>query len=279
VPSPFDTLVDHGPCRGCPQHRTTGSGCAIVEDGAQVPLDAFLAREPCFLKQDLRRFCERYVSQRPRLLHDAGDLAHETITRLLTDARIRAGGFAKNLHSFLGYLRQVAVRCAITAERHERGRLRCGNCIHFGAWSGVCLAAGHFWTHRAVDIEQDPRRLSPECRSFETRKDDRAMTEEILIRASADPDPARERAEACEAVHAALRELAVQHPRAALVLRALFLDGKRYEDLAGLGYSVRTLKRDRALGLEILRHKLRPFFAESVSRRVVAGRFREQENA
>jgi RNA polymerase sigma factor (sigma-70 family) len=244
-----------------------------------VPLDAFLAREPCFLKQDLRRFCDRYVLQRPRLPRDAGDLLNDTVARLLTDSRVRAGGFARNLRSFLAYVRQVAIRCAITAERHERGRLRCGNCIHYGAYSGVCLAAGQPWTHKAVGVEQDPRKLDPACRSFQTRKDDKALTDEILVRAAAAPDAARERTEIDEAVHAALRELAEQHPRAALVIRALFLDGKRYEDLGALGFSVRTLKRDRALALEILRHKLRPFFAESVSRRVIAGRFGEQENA
>jgi len=290
MPSSVDTLSNHGPCQGCAYHRQTGSGCAIVEktekteqtekpeQDTSVPLDAFLERDPCYLKQELKRFCQRYLSHRPRVPRDADDLFGDTIACLLSEARVRAGGFAYNLRSFMGYVRRVAVRCAITAERRESGRLRCGNCLHYGAWSGKCLASGHAWTHCDVGIEQDPRKLEPPCRQFSTRKGGRALTDELLAVASGGDEEWQDRLDVIDAVHSALRELAQSHPRAALVIRALFLEGKRYEDLGHLGMSTRTLKRDRALALEILQRRLRPFFEEKVAQTSAPERSPRQEN-
>lgn len=256
----MENLTEHEPCRGCPQHRDVGSGCAIVEAASGVPLDEFLRRDPCFLKDWLRRFGERFLEHRPRSLLDPDDLVQDVATRLLGDPNVRAGGFGEGLGAFLAYLRRTATSCAISAERRELGRIRCGNCKHYGVFSGRCLKQGHDWMHREVTATQDPRALSPACKAFEVRRTPAEITpeSEVFLRAKPenDGDP-----EVAEQVIAGLIALAEEHPRAALVVRARLLEGRTYEALAHLGASVRTLKRDYALGLAYLRKRL-AIFAE-----------------
>ena len=277
-----DTLVDHAPCRDCAQHTDEGTGCRVVEEGSAVALDAFLAREPCYLKEHLDRFVRRYLSQRPRSILAPEDLAQEVCVRLLHDDTIRAGGFARGLGGFLAYLRQTAVRSAISVERHERGRIRCGNCRHYAPWSGVCLQEGHVWTHRDVPTSQDPRRLEPPCREYVPRRDPRALGPEVEPAAAASDRFSEDReGELGDAVHEALVELAETHPRAALVVRGRLLDGKTYEALAssrGVAASVRTMKRDFALGVAFLRRKLAAF-SENVAPEPESERSRHPENA
>lgn len=263
-----ESLVDHAPCLDCPQHRLHGAGCAVVESGARVALDAFLARDGCFLKSELEQFARRYLAHRPRSLLDSDDLAQEVASRLLADENVRRGGFALGLAGFLGYLRQVAVRAAITAERSERGRVRCGNCKHFAPYSTRCLKLDHAWTHRAMDSSQDPRRLAPPCRDFNARRDPQPLTldSDSGVHVAGRIDGASvtdsvEQPELLEALHRALIELAGSHPRAALVVRARLLDGRTYEQLAGIGCSIRTMKRDFALGIAFLRKRLAVFAA------------------
>ncbi len=273
-------LIDHRPCRGCPQHIGDRSGCGVVEEGADVRLDEFLGRDPCFLKEQLARFATRYLAHRPRSLFDPDDLAQEVWSRLLSDRDVRSGGFGRGLAAFLAYLRQTAIRCAISAERRERGRVRCGNCKNFGSYSGICLKTAHTWTHRRVDSSQDPRGLEPPCREFVPRRDPQGLAP---VADAASPGPERfaeDRAsDVAEAVHQALVQLAESHPRAALVVRARLLDGKTYDDLHGIGASVRTMKRDFAHGVAFLRRKLAAFDAETMAHEPVGERSSRLENA
>lgn len=258
-----ESLAKHEACKTCPQHRAVGAGCAVVEPAATgegIQLDAFVAREPCYLKEHLRRFATRYLSHRPRSLLDGDDLVHEVVARLLGDEGLRKGGFGRGLGAFLAYLRQTAVRAAITAERRERGRVRCGNCKHFGAWSGICLKDDHAWTHKELPAAGDPRKLAPPCREFVARREPKPLSE--------DPDQLGavggrfcddRQSDVVEAVHKALIRLAEAHPRAAIVVRARLLDGRTYEDLSEVPASVRTMKRDYAFGVQFLRGQLLEF--------------------
>lgn len=261
-----DSLTEHDACRTCPQHRDTGAGCAVVEEaaaGEEVELDAFVAREPCYLKDHLRRFATRYLSHRPRSLLDGDDLVHEVLSRLLGDEGIRKGGFGRGLGAFLAYLRQTAVRAAITAERRERGRVRCGNCKNYGAWSGICLKDDHPWTHKELAAAGDPRKLDPPCRDFVARREPRALGEDAdhLGAVTGGRFCDDRTSDVVEAVHKALIKLAEAHPRAAVVVRARLLDGRTYEELSEVPASVRTMKRDFAYGVEFLRGHLGAFDA------------------
>jgi DNA-directed RNA polymerase specialized sigma24 family protein len=270
----LENLTEHEPCRGCPQHRDFGSGCSIVEAASGVPLDEFLRREPCFLKDWLRRFGARFLEHRPRSLLDPDDLVQDVATRLLGDPNVRAGGFGEGLGAFLAYLRRTATSCAISAERRELGRIRCGNCKHYGVFSGRCLEQGHAWTHRELAATQDPRALEPACRSFAIRRAPAELTaeSEASLRARTEPncDP-----EIAEQVIAGLVALAELHPRAALVVRARLLEGRTYETLAHLGASVRTLKRDYAFGLAFLRKRLAVFAEGQMAPSDDDGRYEE----
>ncbi len=247
-----------------------------------MPLDAFLAREPCYLKEQLDRFVRRYLAQRPRSILEPEDLAQEVCARLLNDETVRAGGFGRGLGAFLAYLRQTAVRSAISQERHDRGRIRCGNCRSFAPWSGVCLQEGHAWTHRAIESAQDPRRLEPPCREYGPRREPRALAPEIEAGAATGERFVEDReGDVGSAVHEALVELAASHPRAALVVRGRLIDGKTYEAMVGEGEveaSVRTMKRDFALGVAFLRRKLAAF-SENVTPEPEAERSPRMENA
>ena len=259
-----------------------GTGCRVVEEGSAVALDSFLARVPCYLKEHLDRFVQRYLSQRPRSILAPEDLAQEVCVRLLHDDTIRAGGFARGLGGFLAYLRQTAVRSAISVERHERGRIRCGNCRHFAPWSGVCLQKGHAWTHRPVPTSQDPRHLEPPCREYVARRDPRPLGPGVEPAVAGGERLAGDRdGELGTAVHEALVELAESNPRAALVVRARLLDGKTYETLAAaeeVDASIRTMKRDFALGVAFLRRNLAAF-SENVAPEPNPERSRHPENA
>lgn len=251
----------------------------MVEPGAEVALDRFLARVPCFLKDHLRQFATRYLAHRPRSLLDAEDLVQEVVTRLLADPTLRHGGFGRGLPAFLGYLRQMAVRCAISAERSQRGRIRCGNCRNFASYSARCLAEGHTWTHRELPAAQDPRALEPPCREFQARREPVGQGVDAGEIAVAAPNVDVDRNEVMQAVTDALVLLATVHPRAALVVRARLLDGRTYEELTHVPASVRTMKRDFAFGMEFLRQRLASFGKETVARPDEMGRFRAVENA
>lgn len=247
-----------------------------------MPLDAFLARQPCYLKEHLDRFVRRYLSQRPRSILDPEDLGQEVCSRLLNDENVRAGGFGRGLGAFLAYLRQTAVRSAISQERHDRGRIRCGNCRSYAPWTLVCLQEGHPWTHVRMETAQDPRRLDPPCRDYVPRRDPLSLGPEVEQGVVASERFVEDRAgEIGDAVHEALVELAESHPRAALVVRGRLLDGKTYEALVGAGEvdaSVRTMKRDFALGVAFLRRKL-VAFSENVTPEPESERSSRMENA
>jgi DNA-directed RNA polymerase specialized sigma24 family protein len=253
-----ENLCEHEPCRGCPQHRARGAGCAIVEAASGVPLDEFLRREPCYLKDWLRRFGQRFLDYRPRSLLDADDLVQEVATKLLADPNVRRGGFGQGLGAFLAYLRRTATSCTVSAGRRELGRMRCGNCRHYAVFSGKCLRANHEWTHREVTATQDPRALAPPCRGFEVRRMPAELTKEGEAILAATP-PKEDDPEVASEVLAGLVALAEEHPRAALVVRARLLEGKSYDQLSHIGASTRTLKRDYAFGLAYLRKRLASF--------------------
>lgn len=251
------TLVQHEPCRGCPHHRQEGAGCAIVEVRAIEALDGFLGREPCYLKDWLRAFVERYQLHRPRSSLAPDDLMQDVATRLLSDPNVRRGGFGFGLPAFLAYLRQTAVRCAISGERREHGRIRCGNCSHYTPYSGRCINDREPHARKEIPATQDPRQLSPPCRGFELKRHTRELlpeTEPSLDSSLDAPDP-----EFVGRVLDALAALAEEHPRAALVVRARLFDAKTYDQLAHIGASVRTMKRDYAFGLSFLRERLSGF--------------------
>ncbi len=254
-----------------------GSGCAVVDQASRVPLDDFLRQEPCYLKDWLRRFAVRFLAQRPRSLLEPEDLTQEVVARLLKDPKVRSGGFAEGIAPFLGYLKSTAVRCAITAERRELGRVRCGNCKQFAAFSGRCLRPDHEWTHREVAATQDPRALDPACRGFELRRTPTELPHESAIGPSADATMAME-PEFANAVLDALVALATENPRAALVVRARLIEGKTYEQLSGLGPSVRTMKRDFALGLTFLRKRLSQFAQGPLAPSSGSGRYEEGDD-
>lgn len=247
-----------------------------MESSSGVPLDEFLRREPCFLKDWLRRFGERFLEHRPRSLLDADDLLQDVATRLLADPNVRRGGFGEGLGAFLAYLRRTATSCAISAERRELGRVRCGNCRHYGVFSGRCLKQGHPWTHRESTATQDPRDLVPACRAFEVRRTPAEITPESEAGLRARPEYGGD-PEVAEQVLSGLVALAEEHPRAALVLRARLLEGRTYETLAHLGASVRTLKRDYALGLQFLRKRLAVFAEGQMAQSDDDGRYEEVE--
>ena len=265
------TLVDHEPCFGCPHHRSEASGCAIVESRIGTALDGFLARQPCFLKDWLRRFVERYLQHRPRSASSAEDLLQEVATRLLADPEIRKGGFGFGLPAFLSYLRQTAIRCAISNERREVGRIRCGNCSHYTPYSGRCVNDREPHARETIPATQDPRNLDPACRGFEIKRGTRELLPEFE---PADPSHAKgvPEPEFVERVLDALTELATEHPRAALVVRARLFEGKTYERLSHLGASVRTMKRDYAYGLSFLRERLVGFVDPDLAPSDEAGR-------
>lgn len=276
----LETLTDHAPCRGCAQHLTDRSGCRVVEEGSGVPLDAFLGRETCYLKERLARFAERYLAHRPRSLLDGDDLAQEVFQRLLADVHARGGGFGRGLGAFLAYLRQTATRCAISAERRERGRVRCGNCRHYAPYSGLCLKEGHAWTHRSLDPSRDPRGLEPACREFVPRRDPVTLAQVPESRTSEGERFGDDReGEITDAVHQALVQLAVAHPRAALVVRARLIDGRTYDELAEVGASVRTMKRDFQYGVDFLKRKLHSFGIEKLAPARLPSRSPRVENA
>lgn len=239
-----------------------------------IPLDGFLGRSACFLKEHLAEFSRRYLAHRPRSLIDPDDLVNDVSHQLLADDVIRSGGFGRGLRPFLAYLRRTAVRCAISAERRELGRIRCGNCRHFAPYSGLCLKLGHPWTHRRLDAVSDPRSLDPACQSFLLRREPAALGEEWEMAASmcAAPDAASLDGEVAGMVHQALLELAEQHPRAALVVRARLIEHRTYENLAGLGPSVRTMKRDYAFGIGFLRKRLASLAPEAMAPDAEPGR-------
>ena len=280
MPRSLSSLVDHPMCQDCALHREEGAGCAVVEPGSTTPLDGFLAREPCVLKDHLRRFASRYLAHRPRSLLDPDDLTQEVSSRLLADDSLRRGGFGRGLAAFLGYLRQAAVRCAISAERSQRGRIRCGNCRHFAPYSGICLKERHAWTHRDVAASQDPRRLDPACGQFVARRDAvGAGADPIHAQAPTEDHAAVEEAEFVAAVDAALVRLAELQPRAALVVRARLLEGRSYDDLTDVPASLRTMKRDYAFGMAFLRRRLSAFEPENVAQTEESVRSRRMENA
>jgi DNA-directed RNA polymerase specialized sigma24 family protein len=239
-----------------------------------VPLDGFLGRSECFLKEHLAEFSRRYLAHRPRSLIDPDDLVNDVSHQLLADESIRSGGFGRGLRPFLAYLRQTAVRCAISAERRELGRMRCGNCRHFAPYSGLCLKLGHPWTHTRLDAVTDPRALEPACQSFTLRREPTALGEEWEMSAamSATPDVASLDGEVAAMVHQSLLELAERHPRAALIVRARLIEQRTYETLAGLGPSIRTMKRDYALGIAFLRRKLASLAPEDMAPDAELGR-------
>lgn len=241
-------------------------------------LDGFLGRSSCFLKEHLAEFSRRYLAHRPRSLIDPDDLVNDVSHQLLADEEIRSGGFGRGLRPFLAYLRRTAVRCAISAERRELGRIRCGNCRHFAPYSGLCLKLGHPWTHRRLDAVTDPRTLDPACQSFLLRREPAALGEEWEMAASmcATPDAASLDGEIASMVHQALLELAEQHPRAALVVRARLIDHRTYEMLAGFGPSVRTMKRDYAFGIAFLRKRLASLAPEAMAPGLDLGRSEER---
>lgn len=250
----FDTsVVDHAGCNGCPQHVDTGSGCKVVERDGAAPLDAFLARDACYLKDRLRGFARQYLRHRPRMAIDAEDLMQEVSVRLLSDEERRSGGLAQGLAPFLGYLRRMVLSCAVSFERRERGRVRCGNCGHFAPYSSICLAPGHHWTHERVARGQDPRALAPACDRFTSLRIARDFD---LDAAPAREDELRREDADTAGFHDALVQLAATNPRAALVVRARLLDGRSYRDLEAPGLSVRTLKRDFAAGLRFLQERM-----------------------
>ncbi len=259
-----DSLARHEPCFSCPQHRTHGAGCAVVEAGADVTLDQFLAREPCFLKEELRSFAARFLSHRPRSLADPDDLVQEVSARLLADPQLRQGGFGRGLRPFLGYLRRTLVRVAVTAERSERGRMRCGNCRHYGPWSGRCLNLAHEHARAELPATQEPRHLDPPCRAFVLRRAGRALTPLEEENAAAPETPAPD-SEILARIHRALVELAEIHPRAALVVRARLVEQRTYDDLSEVAASVRTMKRDFAFGLAFLKRRLKSLAPESLA--------------
>lgn len=273
-----DTLAHHVPCRGCAHHVARGAGCAVVELRGKVPLDGFLGRDPCFLKDQLRRFVERYLAHRPRSLFDPDDLVQEVGTRLLADPIVRKGGFALGLHAFLAYLRQTAVRCAISAERRERGRVRCGNCKHYASYSGVCLCPGIAWTHKEMESTQDPRALDPACREFSAKRAPVPLLPENEQATSGERFGEDRESDISEAVQQALIALAEVHPRAALVVRARLLDGKTYEGLTQVSASVRTMKRDFALGVAFLRKRLAVFQQQKMAPKVAEERLKAAEH-
>jgi DNA-directed RNA polymerase specialized sigma24 family protein len=253
------TLVEHEGCQGCEQHRPRDPGCAVAAGEERVPLDAFMGRVPCFIKDWLRRFAERFLAQRPRTLLEPDDLLNDTFARLLADTATRRGGFAPNLGAFLGYLRSTAARCAIEAERKERGRMRCGNCRHFAPWTSRCLRHGHAHTHREMRAVQDPRALLPPCQAFEGKRGVLEIDAGIdaSLKAAAESDPAD--SELLSRLLTCLEELAAREPRVALVLRARLVEGRSYEQMKSLGISIRTMKRDYAHGLDLLRARLTEF--------------------
>ena len=247
------SLVDHAACAGCAHHRRSGSGCAVVDAGAGTPLDGFLAREPCYLKERLREFSRRFLAHRPRSLLEPDDVAQDVYLRLLSGARPASADVAPSLAGFLAFQRQIAISVAISAERRERGRVRCGNCVHFAPYSEICLQSGHPWTHVRLKTSQDPRRLEPPCRSFVALRDPKRLDERTDLGTAIASD---EVAIEIEAFHEALVSLAASNPRAALVVRARLVEGRTYEELARPGLSVRTMKRDFAAGIAFLRTRL-----------------------
>lgn len=257
------------------------AGRAVTNDrphGVATPLDGFLGRTECFLKEHLAEFSRRYLAHRPRSLIDPDDLVNDVSHQLLADAEIRSGGFGRGLRPFLAYLRRTAVRCAISAERRELGRIRCGNCRHFAPYSGLCLKLGHPWTHSRLDAVTDPRSLEPACQSFTLRREPAALGEEWEMAASmaAMPDAASLDGEIAALVHQSLLELAERHPRAALIVRARLIEHRTYDMLAGLGPSVRTMKRDYAFGINFLRKRLASLAPEDVARDLDLGRSDEE---
>ncbi len=259
-----DSLVRHEPCFSCPQHRAHGAGCAVVEAGGGVALDAFLAREPCFLKDSLRTFASRLLAHRPRSLVEPDDLVQEVCARLLSDPNVRRGGFGRGLLPFLGYLRRTAVRVTVTAERSERGRVRCGNCRHFGPWSGRCLNLTHAHARAELPATQEPKHLDPPCREFTLRRAGRALTP-LEEQNAAAPEPRVAESDVAQWIQRALEELAEVHPRAALVVRARLVEGRTYDALAEVAASVRTMKRDFAFGVAFLKRRLQGLAPESLA--------------
>ena len=276
----MESLIDHPRCKGCPQQVDTSSGCKVVEAGAEVALDAFLERQQCFLKDHLLRFATAYLAHRPRSLLEPEDLVQEVFGRLLRDPALRRGGFGRGLGAFLAYLRTTAARSAISGERRERGRIRCGNCKHLAPYSGLCLKPGHEYTHVRQELSQDPRALEPACREFLARREQRSLESWTEPARDLGDDPSvASTTELIDAVHQALLALAEAHPRAALVVRGRLLDGKTYDALSQVGASVRTMKRDFAFGMEYLRRKLGRFQVDFLAPRRAASRSERRENA
>lgn len=232
----------------------------MVDGDDGTPLDGFLAREPCYLKERLREFSRRFLAHRPRSLLEPDDVAQDVFLRLLSGARPVSAVVAPSVAGFLAFQRQIAISVAISAERRERGRVRCGNCAHFAPYSEICLRSGHPWTHVRLKTSQDPRRLEPPCRSFVALRDPQRLDERTESGMAIASD---EVATEIEAFHEALVSLASSNPRAALVVRARLVEGRTYEDLARPGLSVRTMKRDFAAGLAFLRTQLAPPPAEA----------------
>jgi RNA polymerase sigma factor (sigma-70 family) len=194
-------------------------------------------------------FARRYLVHRPQHSMEAEDLVQEATLRLLrtSDAAPEQPG----LRPFLAYLQRTIFHCAVSAERQLLGRMRCGNCKHYGLFSRQCLASQHSWTAKGLAADQDPRQLDPPCDRFITARSPRE------IESAPEPkQPEPRENPAAEQLYRALVELAAVQPRAALVLRARLLDGRPYADLEELGASTRTLKRDYRTGLEFLRRRL-----------------------
>jgi DNA-directed RNA polymerase specialized sigma24 family protein len=226
-----------------------------VEPDGGAPLDAFLERHHCYIKQRLTGFAARILRHRPTTLLEPDDLVHDVVTRLLQNPSRREGDVARGLASFLSYLRTATTHAAINRDRSERGRMRCGNCTHYAPWSGRCLHPANPWTGRQLPPASDPRLLDPTCASYGSRKDTTSTEPEVLAATVAQAQDGPDSGE-LEEVQEALYALAQVMPRAALVVRARLLEGRSYKQLVALGPSLRTLKRDYAAGMAWLRSKL-----------------------